>query len=159
MSAEILDEYVDICIAIRNMWEAIGEYKKSVQYNLESCSTDIEKKEIENDFKKKISLISSNSLITTKYKSLKKRKVELRKLLLPKDSTQIDKCLTNLKIKYSKNINKRIVIIDDKQFMIKRKIIKNNKMSSQCNQLLTMIHDKLDIAENIRSVKVKNNPN
>lgn len=82
MSIDLLNEYVEICNGIQDIWNVINEFKQSFISKLNKCKSNEERDRIEKMFKHKLILIRNNNNITTKYKLLKKRKQEIQNILL-----------------------------------------------------------------------------
>jgi type I site-specific restriction-modification system R (restriction) subunit len=106
-----LDEYVKTTRAIENIQNKINIYKKNIEHKIKnSKSTNEQNKKIK-EFKKTIAKLKNDSEIIQKYKLLKKRKNELKEILISinlqinnnqfnADIVYVDKIITDLRIKY-----------------------------------------------------------
>lgn len=83
---DILDEYVDVTNKIREIQEILNRYKKETHDRIERAKSDSKKERIVLEFQKKMREIRKSSLITTRYKKLKRRQAEIRDILLPDES-------------------------------------------------------------------------
>lgn len=83
---DILDEYVDVTNKIREIQEILNRYKKETHDRIERANSDSKKERIVLEFQKKMREIRKSSLITTRYKKLKRRQAEIRDMLLPDES-------------------------------------------------------------------------
>lgn len=121
MSEDTLDEYVKITKTIDNIHDKINKYKMNVLDSLKHSSSDKEQQDKMKDFQDIIKKIKSDPLITNKYRALKKSQDELKKKLISSSdfdnsnnsNTNINKQLSELKVKYDMLSKKRIIIIDD----------------------------------------------
>ena len=79
---DILDEYVDITIKIREIQGIINRYRNTAKRDLRKARTEREQNKIIETFKENIDRIKQNDAITKTYKKLRKRQSEIRNILL-----------------------------------------------------------------------------
>lgn len=121
MTEDTLEEYVRICKTIDNIHNKINKYKINILDSLKHTSSEKEHNDKIKEFHKIIKKISSDPVITHRYRELKKSKDELKKKIINTsdfDNTSslnkdINKELTDLKDKYNILSKKNIIIIED----------------------------------------------
>lgn len=113
MSEAALEEYVKVTRAIENIQNKINRYKETVVDTIKRSSSDKEQKEKAEEFRQMMQKIKTDPTITKKYRTLKQRQEELKRQLITVAESEIDKKISDLKVKYSALSRRRIVIVDD----------------------------------------------
>lgn len=104
MTDKILNEYVHITNAIENIKNKINNYKNNIINSIEESSSEDEQKYKVREFQSMMEKIKSDPSITKKYKILKERQEELRKILIPNETIEINNKIIELKFKYQDNL-------------------------------------------------------
>lgn len=82
MSEDILDEYVRLTRAIENVRNKINQYKKNIDYDISNSKSEKEQQKHVDKFKNVINRIKNDDDITGKYRRVKARHQELKRVLL-----------------------------------------------------------------------------
>lgn len=96
----LLDEYVKITKTIESIQKKIDSFKNDIEISIENAQSENEQNEHVEKFKEMMGKLKTDPEIIAKFKSLKKRQLELKKLILPCTESEIDQTVKQLKIKY-----------------------------------------------------------
>ena len=96
MTEKLLDEYVKITMAIENVQNKINQYKKKVENIINNTESNQEKRIYIEEFKTVMMKIKNDNEITKKYRTLRKRQNELKKIFLEDSKPKDDKMSASL---------------------------------------------------------------
>lgn len=133
MSESMLAEYVKVTRTIENIQFKLNKYIKDTEKYIETAKSEKEQNKKIKEIKKTLAKIKKDPEVTNKYRILKKRQIELKNQLLstvkPSNDihdSDIDKTISDLKIKYNILTQNEIVIINNK-YINNDKYSNNNK--------------------------------
>lgn len=82
MSEKLLDEYVRITCVIENIQKKINQYRGYIENIINNADNEREQEQYVNEFKNVMDDIKNDSDITRKYRKLRNRQQELKKIIL-----------------------------------------------------------------------------
>lgn len=106
MKKDLLDEYCQIHDYINKLNDKIEFIKYETKIKIYFTNSKVEKDKILNNFKKQIDSIKNNQILRNKYRKLKKRQEDIKKILLNNDNTNINNIPNTISNTIDEMINK-----------------------------------------------------
>ena len=131
----ILDEYVQITAELTKLKNYVYELRDSSLVDMNNAQSNEEKKIYFNKFRDEVDQLRNNKEFTKKYKSLKKKQIEIKNLLLKYDSTYTEQSKSSIpKLSTSSCVSKHTLQhIRDATFM-SNNLCEQELKSNQINQ-------------------------